>query len=81
MYDGINIKEQSIVDAHYTDFRSITEDALLFDAKTLKLELRDNPTSASRSTNPFLANRKAHRDGAEARMAVSRVMCAGQVWM
>ena len=42
MHDGINIKEQSIVDAHYTDFRSITEDALLFDAKTLKLELRDN---------------------------------------
>jgi 2-haloacid dehalogenase len=43
VHDGINIKEQSIVDAHYTDFRSITEDALLFDAKTLKLELRDNP--------------------------------------
>jgi hypothetical protein len=28
MNDGINIKEQSIVDANYTDFRSITEDAL-----------------------------------------------------
>jgi hypothetical protein len=42
MYDGINIKEQSIVDANCTDCRSITEGALLFDAKTLKLELRDN---------------------------------------
>jgi hypothetical protein len=42
MHDVINIKS-SRVDAHYTDFRSITEDALLFDAKTLNLELPDDP--------------------------------------
>jgi hypothetical protein len=58
MHDGINIEEQSIVDAHYTYFRSITEDALPFDAKNAETRTAGRPTGSAeagslRSTPPL----------------------------